>query len=116
MHSVTGHPGITQVCSPCASNAESAPSPKTRAKNKMSSHSTKKQLPWKFKNRAFKTITNARVFLRANDVRGVQNKIGDFHAIDVRGGRLKINQKASINVHSPIDIHVTSIGEIEGSN
>jgi hypothetical protein len=34
-----------------------------------------------------KKISNARVLLRANDVRGVQ-------MIDVRGGRLKINQQA----------------------
>jgi hypothetical protein len=92
------HPGIIQVCNPCASNAESAPSPQTRAKNKMSSHSTKEQRTWKFKNRAFKTITNAHAFLRANDVRSVQNEIGNFRAIDVRGGRLKINQKAICDV------------------
>jgi hypothetical protein len=30
--------------------------------------------------------------LRANDVRGYE--LGDFRAIDVRGGRLKINQQA----------------------
>jgi hypothetical protein len=41
---------------------------------------------------------HASVFLRANDVRSVQNKIGDFRAIDVRGGRLKINQKAGFRL------------------
>jgi hypothetical protein len=85
---MSGHPGITQVCSPFASNAESAPSPKTRAKNKMSSHSTKEIEKPRHQN------NNARALLRANDVRSVQNEIGDFRAIDVRGGRRKINQKS----------------------
>jgi hypothetical protein len=32
--------------------------------------------------------------LRANNVSGVQVNPGDFPATDVRGGQLKINQKA----------------------
>jgi hypothetical protein len=55
-----------------------ASGPKTRAKNKTSSHSTT-VAPNQEK------ITNARVLLRANDVRGVQtctDEIGDFRAID----------------------------------
>jgi hypothetical protein len=60
----------------CRQPAESAPSPKTRAKKqkcqKSSTRGNFKTTPKQEK------ITNARVLLRANDVRGVQMKSVTF--------------------------------------
>jgi hypothetical protein len=59
----------------CKQPAENAPSPKTRAKNnfqRSSARGNSKTAPKQEK------ITNARVLLRANDVRGVQMKSVTF--------------------------------------